>query len=243
MPELLKIASKFTINELLSRDSFQQRMDTNQSIGSHEIMVPILQGIDSVELKADIEIGGTDQLFNFNFTRKIQQLFNQDPEVCFMMPIINGTDGRKMSKSFGNCIFINDIPEDVFGKVMSISDDVMKQWWSFFIEDEIGEPFTSKKRLAFAITKEIWGEGKAESARKHFQAIIQSKGIPENIQEVELNNIIDIITNARNISKSEALRLLRGNGVKVNGQVVNETFELNLGDIVKIGKRDFVKIK
>lgn len=246
MPEMMSILSKFTTGNLLSRDSFQQRMEKNNPIGMHELIVPILQGFDSVHLKSDIEIGGTDQLFNFKISRQMQELFHQEPENCFLMPIINGTDGRKMSKSFGNCIFINDEPQDIFGKVMSISDTTMHEWIPLFFDSEIEKqhPIKMKKVLAHKITELIWGTELADKARNHFESVIQGDALPEVIDEIELTTLVDSIMTIRKSSRNEARRLLKAKAVKVNGEVaLKEEIELKTGDIIRVGKRDFGKIK
>jgi tyrosyl-tRNA synthetase len=258
--EMLGILSKFTTTQLLSRDSFQKRTSEGNPIGMHELVVPVLQGMDSVFLGADIEIGGTDQLFNFAITRDVQRVHDQEPEICMLMPIINGTDGRKMSKSFGNCIFLNDKPEDVFGKVMSISDELMKEWWPIFIDDQINmkDPMQQKKRLALVVTDKIWGYKNAMQSLEHFENTIQNKKLPESINEIQgVKNedgtvqvdVIEIIKKIRNCSKNEARRLIKSNAVRLidkEGEeqiVFVEAVHIAIpGIIVKIGKRDFVKI-
>lgn len=255
--EMVNILSKFTTAQLLSRDSFQKRIKENNSIGMHELVVPILQGFDSVHLKSNIEVGGTDQLFNFSISRDMQRIHGQEPEKCILMPIINGTDGRKMSKSFGNCIFINDTPKDVFGKTMSISDDLMKEWWPIFFEEikiDLTKPMESKMFLAFEITKQIWSQSDAIIARSEFVSTIQKKGLPEDIQEIKVPiegiSILDIIVKVRNCSKNEAKRLIDSNGVKIidsNGnattfEITENTVSIVPGAIIKIGKRDFAKL-
>ena len=212
----------------------------------HELIVPILQGFDSVHLKSDIEIGGTDQLFNFKISRQMQELFHQEPENCFLMPIINGTDGRKMSKSFGNCIFINDEPQDIFGKVMSISDTTMHEWIPLFFDSEIEKqhPIKMKKVLAHKVTELIWGTELADKARNHFESVIQGDALPEVIDEIELTTLVDSIMTIRKSSRNEARRLLKAKAVKVNGEVaLKEEIELKTGDIIRVGKRDLGKIK
>ena len=257
--EMINIISKFTTTQLLSRDSFQKRISANNPIGMHELVVPILQGYDSVHLKTDIEIGGTDQLFNFGITRDMQRIHGQTPEVCFLAPIINGTDGRKMSKSFGNCIFINDTPDDVFGKTMSISDELMKEWWPIFSDSEFPtpeegidfpgdfHPMKLKKDLAWLITKLIWNHDLARDAFEKFESRIQNKELPTEMKEVKSGELlIDIIKEARNCSSSEAKRLLLAKAISINGVCVGETFGnfkiSELGAIIKIGKRNFIKI-
>jgi tyrosyl-tRNA synthetase len=257
--EMVNILSKFTTTQLLSRDSFQKRINANNPIGMHELVVPILQGFDSVHLKTNLEIGGNDQLFNFSITRDVQRVFGQTPEICMLMPIINGTDDRKMSKSFDNCIFINDTPRDVFGKTMSISDEMMKEWWSVFIGDNLRfgietHPMEMKKELAFHITDIIWGEDAAKNEFDQFETLIQKKCLPDEIMEIKLPlqggiSIIDIITQTRNCSKNEARRLIDGKGVRLITELGDNTviasgdsIFIMPGTIIKVGKRDFVKL-
>lgn len=244
VPTLLDIASKFTTQNLLSRDAFQKRMENNQSIGLHELIVPILQGTDSVHLKSEIEIGGTDQLFNFQIARRLQELDGQVPEVCVMAPIINGTDGRKMSKSLGNCIFLEDSSEDIFGKCMSVSDEVMNEWIPLLTDltDLDDNPMRRKKQMSHDILRQIKGKEEADLALLNFTNTIQSRNLPDNIEEIEKCNLIEFITKVRDCSNSEARRLLTSGSVKVNDTKVDESFELELGQIVKIGKRNFAKV-
>lgn len=242
--DIMDIMSKFSVQKLLSRDSFSKRIDSNTPIAMHELMGPVLQGIDSFKLKTVVEIGGTDQLFNFSISRDIQEIMGQLPQVSVFTPVINGTDGRKMSKSFGNCIFLNDSPDDVFGKVMSISDSLMREWQPIFFDsiDVNSHPMKQKKELAKQVTMEIWGEKLAELALNNFESIVQNKEIPDDIFEVPLSNLVEIVKNVLKSSKSKAKQLISESAVKVNGIKVDEKVELKSGDIVKIGKRNFVKI-
>lgn len=253
--EMTRVLSKFTTTQLLSRDSFQKRIEANNPIGMHELIVPVLQGMDSVFLKADVEIGGTDQLFNFAITRDVQREHGQKPEVCMLMSIINGTDGRKMSKSFDNCIFINDIPADVFGKTMSISDELMKEWWAVFMDDEPmnQHPMKAKKDLAWFIAKEIWNTESANEALINFENTIQGDKIPEEIKEISIPadgklSILDAVMQIRNCSKNEAKRLIGSNAVKFVEEsetktVVSDNIVIvSPGSIIKVGKRDFGKV-
>ena len=128
LPEFFRLVSKFSLSHMTSRNAFEQRIEKNQPIAMHELLVPICQGWDSVHLKTEIEIGGQDQLFNFQIARQLQEDHGQKPQACILMPIINGTDGRKMSKSFNNCIWIDESAREMFGKVMSIPDSVMVEW-------------------------------------------------------------------------------------------------------------------
>jgi tyrosyl-tRNA synthetase len=249
--EMINILYKFTTTQLLSRDSFQKRIEDKNPIGMHELIVPVLQGFDSVKLKTDIEIGGTDQLFNFGISRDMQRIHGQEPEICLLMTIINGTDGRKMSKSFGNCIFINDEPKDVFGKVMSISDEMMKEWWSVFIGDHLlmeidKHPMEMKKELAFHITDIIWPSKKSEianDAQTHFENTIQGNKLPDEMLEISSTNTLSAVVTIRKCSISEAKRLIKQGAVRVNDvKVDDEKMEVKKGDIVKVGKLDFAKL-
>lgn len=254
---MTNLLSKFTTTQLLSRDSFQKRTKENNPIGMHELVVPILQGFDSAFLGSEVEIGGSDQLFNFGISRDVQRVKGQEPEKCILMPIINGTDGRKMSKSFGNCIFINDTPKDVFGKVMSISDELMKEWWPILTDSEfpVGHPMDSKKELASIITKEIWGEEAARHEFDQFEMVIQQKFLPEEMQEIKLPleggvSVLDVVTQVRNCSKNEGRRLIDAKGVRLVDNDGNSTKVLADGNtifmmpgaIIKVGKRDFAKL-
>ncbi len=244
VPTLLETVSKFTTQNLLSRDAFQKRMKSEQSIGLHELIVPILQGTDSVHLKSEIEIGGSDQLFNFQIARKLQELDGQTAEVCIMAPIINGTDGRKMSKSLGNCIFMDDSSEDIFGKCMSISDDVMSEWIELLTDltDFESNPMKRKKQMSHDIVRQIKGKDEADLTLSNFEKTIQKGKLPDEITEIEKCDLISFITQIRNCSNSQARRLLNAGSVKVNDYKIEEGFELEPGQIVKVGKRNFAKV-
>lgn len=242
VPSLLEIVSKFTVNKVLSRNAFQERIKHNNSIGLHELIVPILQGQDSVHLKTEIEIGGSDQLFNFQIARELQIHNKTKPEVCVLSPIINGTDGRKMSKSLNNCIFFSDKAEDIFGKCMSISDETMEEWIPLLTDNKdfhINEPFIRKKRLSFKIVNQIKGKDEAIKALDIFENLSQKSSVPDDIEEFKLDNIIDIVCLIRKCSRSEARRLFKSNAISVNNIKIAEDFELKIGDIIKAGKRNF----
>ena len=247
LPEIMNILSNFTIQKLLNRESFQNRIKNGSTISVPEILYPIIQGLDSVKLNATYEIGATEQLLNLISGRELQELHGQEPQICIMSPVLTGIDGsgNKMSKSLNNCIFINDTPEDVFGKVMSISDETMREWLPIFFDeiDASKHPMVQKKELAFQITQEIWSLEAAEKGKIHFQSVIQSRELPENIPEFEIGNLTEIISKIINGSKTEARRLLTSNAVKINGEKVAEGFDVKSGDIIKVGKRHFAKIK
>ena len=249
LPEIMRMLSKYTVDFLLSRDAFQKRQEAGNSIGIHELIVPLLQGLDSVKLKANVEVGGSDQLFNFLLSRDVQDKMGQDPEICFMAPIINGTDGRKMSKSYNNCIYINDSPKDVFGKVLSISDKTMHEWYPLFIENYNKEdhPMTLKKALAVEITNIIW-PGKGEEEKSAFEKV-SSGSLPADIPEIKSEPLLDLISKMNKISKGDARRLLTHGAVSVakSGssdleKVTDQNYQLQPGDVIKAGKRNYGRI-
>ena len=245
-PELLSHLSQFTLAHMTSRNAFEKRIKDNCSIGLHELIVPILQGLDSFVLKSDLEIGGQDQLFNFQIARKIQESNKQKPQVCLMFPIINGTDGRKMSKSLGNCIFLDESPEDIFGKIMSISDETMEEWIPIITDlTELNlpaHPMHRKRNLAVDVVRQLCGLEEADKAAQNFFKKIQKKELPEIIPELVVNSILDAIISVRKCSKTEARRLINSGGIKINGQKFVDQI-VNSGDLIQIGKRDFVKAK
>lgn len=242
--EFIRLTAEFTTAKLLSRVNFRQR----GSVGLHELLVPLAQAWDSVVLKAEVEIGGEDQLFNFELTRELQHSQGQVPQICLMTPIIRGTDGRKMSKTFGNCIFFDDHPNDVFGKVMSISDEVMDEWIPLFVDDvsfimSETHPKRRKALLAWEITQQVWGTEKATEARKHFESVISDKGEPEEMTPILDSPLVDAVVAIRECSKTEAGRLLKQGAVKVNGTCTKDgTLLLQTGDVVKVGPRHFGRV-
>jgi len=244
---LVQTASKFTLTHMISRNAFANRIAKNQPISMHELIVPMLQGMDSVYLESEIEIGGQDQLFNFQIARELQEHFGQTPQACIMMPVINGTDGRKMSKSFENCIFLNENPNDIFGKVMSISDDVMKEWFPLLTDIEFSDkmhPMDAKKELAFSIIEQIKNKEEAKKALTFFENTIQDKNLPEEISTITASKLLEGIQQLRNCSKTEARRLIKGSAVKLDGLTVkkDDNIELFNGQLLQVGKRNFAKI-
>ena len=242
---LTNIASKFTVARLLSRDGFRKRIEDGNPIGLHELILPLLQGWDSVMVKADVEIGGTDQLFNFQISRELQESCGQKPEVCIMTPVINGTDGRKMSKSFDNCIWVDENPNDIFGKVMSVSDETCEEWIKIFCQKDIGEQHPMKRKILLAsnIVSIIHNDTIADSCVLFFKNTIQQKVVPDEIISIAHTDTLSFISLMRNCSGSEAKRLIKNGGVSINGRKISENSEvLSVGDIIKIGKRNFAKV-
>jgi len=264
LEEIIKLTSAFTVAQMLEREDFTLRYKSNKPIYLHEFLYPLLQGYDSYYLEADIEIGATEQKFNLLAGRTIQDFFGQRKQVVITMPILVGTDGKlKMSKSYGNHIPIETTPEDMFGKVMSIPDDIMADYFtllteipSTIFEKKIKEnPREAKSLLAREIVKEFSGKEMAEKAEIHFNKVFKEKKPPENIPEFKVPekiikegkvNIVDLIFSSGAVaSKSEIKRLINQGGVRIDGEKIgNIDFKVEVkdGKILKIGKRKFFKL-
>ena len=264
LEEIIKLTSAFTVAQMLEREDFTLRYKSNKPIYLHEFLYPLLQGYDSYYLEADIEIGATEQKFNLLAGRTIQGFFGQRKQVVITMPILVGTDGKlKMSKSYGNHIPIETTPEDMFGKVMSIPDDIMADYFtllteipSTIFEKKIKEnPREAKSLLAREIVKEFSGKEMAEKAEIHFNKVFKEKKTPENIPEFKVPekiikegkvNIVDLIFSSGAVaSKSEIKRLINQGGVRIDGEKIDNIdfkVEVKDGKILKIGKRKFFKL-
>jgi len=247
LPNFLRdIVSKFTLSHMISRNAFANRIENNHPIAMHELLVPMLQGMDSVHLKTEIEIGGQDQLFNFQIARSLQESHGQKPQTCIMLPVINGTDGRKMSKSFGNCIFLDETATDIFGKVMSIPDSVMVEWFPLLTDCSVTDlhPMEAKKKLAFEIVKQIQSEDAAKDAQIFFEKTVQHKELPDNIPITHGDRtLLKVVQEMRNCSITAARKLLLGRGVKIDGVVcLDGNTPILHGQIIQVGKRDFTKV-
>ena len=265
--KVLELAGKYTVARMLERDDFSKRYAENKPISIHEFLYPLMQGYDSVAIKADIELGGNDQKFNLLVGRELQREYGQEPQCILTMPILEGLDGvRKMSKSYGNYIGVDDSPDEMFGKVMSISDELM---WRYYIlltdvpEEEISRmkadaesgkvnPMTFKKELASNIINEYWGAEQAAAAASRFEQVFSKRNIPDDIKTVSFSDIkenrIDKVLLQFGLvtSGSDAKRLLKQNAVTVNGDAVNDMlFSFSEGNeyVIKAGKRRFLKIK
>ena len=263
---IVKLASTHTVARMLERDDFSKRYKANQPISIHEFLYPLLQGYDSVALKSDIEIGGTDQKFNLLMGRELQKNFNQNPQCIITMPLLEGLDGtQKMSKSSKNYIGINEAPEIIFAKLLSLSDDLMWRYidlLSLSTLDQIkswkdrvdsGEnPKNIKVEFAKEIVKRLYDEHSSNEAEKNFN--LRAKGaVPENIEEHSLSDIesdgINIPQLLKRInfvtSTSEAMRLIKGGGIKINGEkIIDPKFVSVKGKsfTIQVGKRKFAKI-
>lgn len=266
--DVANLASKYTVARMLERDDFKKRFASNQSISIHEFFYPLMQGYDSVAIKADIEMGGTDQKFNILMGRTLQKEYDQEPQIALLMPIIEGTDGvKKMSKSLGNYIGISEAPNDMYGKTMSIPDELIIRYFELVtdehpdsieamksdIEQDKVNPRDLKMKLAKEVVKLYHGEEKALESEQYFKSVFQKKNIPDDIAEMEVSIeeseeglffIPKIVTGLKlSPSTSEARRLLKQGGIKLNGEKVeNDKIALQTGDIIQVGKRKFAKI-
>tara|TARA_Y100000310_G_scaffold254637_2_gene261752 strand:+ start:394 stop:1377 length:984 start_codon:yes stop_codon:yes gene_type:complete len=238
---LTTLVSKFTVASLMGRDAFRKRGEAG--VRMHELLVPLLQGWDSVKLEAELEVGGNDQQVNFQITRDLQVAHGQKPEDCILTPIINGTDGRKMSKSFNNCVWLNDTPTDVFGKTMSVPDEQVEQWAALLTDLPIDalrqmHPMAAKKTLAHDLTRQLHGEEAAVAAEAEFEARIQQKAIPTDMPDVSRGTLVEIVTTLRDCSKSAARKLLKAGAVKVDGTKVFDPNTIpETGTVIQAGKR------
>lgn len=252
---LLQLAGKCTVAQMLVRDDFEKRYKEDKPISIVEFLYPLLQAYDSVELKADIEFGGNDQKFNLLLGREIQRDYGQEPQVVITMPLLEGTDGvRKMSKSYNNYIALNDKPKDMFGKIMSISDEMMYKYYELLTQADIKavkamHPKEAKLALAQEITEKYNGKEEAMKAKEEFEKVFAKKDIPDDIEEYILKNpsikLSDLLAESKMVSsKNEARRLIEQGGVKIDSQKVEADFEIKSEEpfILQAGKRKFKKV-
>ena len=268
--EFIRLSSIMTVARMLERDDFKKRYENNKPISLHEFLYPLVQGFDSYALKADIELGGTDQKFNLLVGREVQKHYGQNEQVIITVPLLEGLDGvKKMSKSLNNYIALNDKPNEMFGKIMSISDDLMWRYFdllSFRSNDEIasfrdkvknGEnPMIFKKKLATEIVERFYDKKSSENAEIAFTNVFSNKLEPNEVPIFEINetsgiSIVELLThedlgNEFIQSKSECRRLIKQSGIKMNNKKVeNPDLLINLGEenYFQIGKRKHLRIK
>ncbi|MFQ5681581.1 MAG: tyrosine--tRNA ligase, partial [Candidatus Omnitrophota bacterium] len=267
--QVLRLAGHSSLAQILARADFNQRYRRNKNISLLELFYPLLQAYDSVQLKADVELGGTDQRFNLLFGRQLQQDFAQEPQVVMMMPILEGLDGRqKMSKSLGNYVALNDRPQDMFGKIMSVSDELMWRYYELLTDEDLqnvkaGHPMAAKKKLAALIVEDYWGRTAAIAAAEEFEKVFQKR----DFKDVELVKkvypvgrapagiaIIDLVDDEDiNLKlllglkgKNELRRLVAQGAVRINGEKIGDPNHLLevCGREYKIqaGRRRFARI-
>ena len=264
---LIRLAAKYNVARMLERDDFGKRFSENKSIAIHEFLYPLVQGYDSVALKADVELGGTDQKFNLLVGRELQRDYDQEPQVVITVPILEGLDGvKKMSKSLNNYVAIDEEPDEMFGKIMSISDDLMWRWFellSFMSEEKINSlkkevqdgknPRDIKFILAEEIVDRFHKDGDGQKCKESFLNRFQKGQIPKNVDSVNVNIdgesilLVNLLKETNMIaSVSEGNRLIKQGGIKVNSEKVNDPkFEISINseNLYQVGKRRFLKIK
>lgn len=265
LADVIRIAGKVTLAQITTRDDFRKRLDGNSVIGMHELLYPLLQGYDSVAVAADVELGGTDQLFNLLFARDIQRESGMPPQDVLTMPLLEGLDGvQKMSKSLGNYVGVADPPAEMFGKVMSVPDELIGRYFLLAVgssEEEVaaiekrlagGEnPRDVKAELARAIATRFHSAEEAAAAEEAFTAQFRRGEQPEEIEEEELpsgaTTVVDaLVALGMTASKGEARRLVAQRGVKLNGVVVEDAesgYAPAEGDVWQVGKRRYVRVK
>ena len=264
--ELLKLSAQVTVAQMMTRDDFAKRYAEGRPISIHEFFYPLMQAYDSVAIDADIELGGTDQRFNTLLGRDIQTAYGKKyPQLVILLPLLEGTDGVvKMSKTYPeHCISLTDSAKDMFGKLMSIPDNMITRYFSLLtdatkdeleaydkqIEDSSINPRNIKMKLAHQITEEYHGKEGADKAQEEFINVVSNKGIPEDIQEVKVEqgkNILDLITELKfTASRGEAKRLIQGGGVKIDGEKITDmgyTISFEESVVLQAGKRKFAKL-
>ena len=267
LQDFLGLLSQFTVAQMISREDFAKRLAENKPVSLVEFMYPILQGYDSVAMKCDIELGATEQKFNILKGRDLQKNFGMDPQICMLLPILEGLDGvEKMSKSLNNYISITDTPNDMFGKIMSISDDLMFRYYEIITDiplEEIAQlkadmengtlhPMEIKKRLGSEVVAIYHNKEEGLKAREWFENVFSKKNLDVELPEVELEytetGVIDILVKHLNLlsSTSEARRLIQQGGLKINDEPVKDINHMvtpEAGMIIRAGKKKIVKVK
>jgi tyrosyl-tRNA synthetase len=266
--EILRLSSLQNVARMLEREDFHKRYISNTQITIMEFLYPLIQAYDSVSIKADIEFGGTDQKFNILLGRDIQRHFNQEPQVAILVPILEGLDGvQKMSKSLGNYIAIEDSPEDIYGKVMSVPDTLMWKYYELLSsrpQKEIQKmkndwhPMNAKKSLAFEITSWLHGQDHSTQAQKDFETKFSERQFPEDTKEINLEKkngttVLDVIafceihSSSLTKSRGQIKRLIEQGGISVNGQKITDPKTVLTPQEeplkIKIGKREFIKVR
>ena len=253
----IQLCSSYTTARMLERDDFSKRFKQGQAIYIHEFLYPLVQGYDSYAMNADIELGGTDQIFNLLMGREIQKAYQKEMQCVLTFPLLEGTDGqKKMSKSFNNFIALQDSPQQMYGKTMSLSDSLMFKYYELLTDEhpDRKDPFKSKKRLASLLVEEFHGLEKARFAQEEFERVFSRNQIPEDIKESVLSpeKDVSLARLLKNLdmapSTGEVRRLIQNGGVRVNSEKISDVnlkLHLKLGEeyLLQVGKRKFLKVK
>jgi tyrosyl-tRNA synthetase len=252
--EMIKLTRHFTLGDFISRELIKKRLNEGKPINLSEVLYPVAQGYDSYCMDTDVQVGGTDQTFNIQAGRTLQKSLRNKESFVLTVPIMEGTDGRKMSKSYGNAIWIDDNPNDMYAKVMAIRDDLITQYFTLATNIPLNEiekleieakkdPMITKKKLAFEITKELHSEKDAKQAEDNFRKTVQDKELPSEIDELKINGNVGDALIKLGFSKSEAKRLVEQNGVTINNQKVSDIeTKLENEQILKVGKNKIIRI-
>ena len=263
--DVIKLSSKYTVARMIERDDFTKRFESETPISMHEFLYPLAQAMDSVEINADVELGGTDQKFNLLVGRDIQREYGQNPQSIITLPLLEGTDGvEKMSKSYDNYIALDDSPEDMYGKIMSINDSMILKYYKLavfadrkkinevksLLKDDTNNPRDIKRSLAKDLVKKYYSVKEAELAQSSFDQIFVKRDNPENMQVRKIDSdvgLLELLTEEGLVaSKGEGKRLLNQNAIKINGQVCNDiNFVISSSEeefVIKVGKRRFLKV-
>ena len=270
LANVIELTSRFTINQFLHREDFANRYAQNQPIAITEMLYPLMQAYDSVVIESDVEFGGTDQMFNLLVGRELQGMMGQTPQQCFMMPILVGTDGvQKMSKSLGNYVALEEPPEEMYGKLMSLPDELISSYYEYLtdvpdaditemthaMESETANPMDFKKELAHRITTTFHDGDAADSAQSHFEQVVQRRDLPDDMPEVALSEVSGLPINrllvqtglvssngeARRLLGQGAVELIRADGQRVS-PAMGEELAVKAGDVVRAGRRRFVRL-
>ena len=270
LANVIELTSRFTINQFLHREDFANRYSQNQPIAITEMLYPLMQAYDSVVIESDVEFGGTDQMFNLLVGRELQGMMGQTPQQCFMMPILVGTDGvQKMSKSLGNYVALEEPPEEMYGKLMSLPDELISSYYEYLtdvpdadiaemtraMESETANPMDFKKGLAHRITTTFHDGDAADSAQSHFEQVVQRRDLPDDMPEVALaevsglpihrllvqTGLVNSNGEARRLLTQGAVELIRADGQRTAASMGDEP-SLNAGDVVRAGRRRFVRV-
>ncbi len=256
LEELFRLSSRATVNQLLRRNDFGERIGREEPISVLELLYPLMQAFDSVAVQADIELGGTDQLFNLMLGREIQEAYGQSPQTAITLPILPGTDGvKRMSKSAGNYVGVSEPPEEQFGKVMRLPDDALSEWYRLLEPDApppAGHLGDEKRRLARLIVDRFHDVGSGERAEEHFNRVIRDRSVPDEVPSASVRgadsiHLPEVLVSALGVSsRSEARRLIAQGGVSIDGDPVSEldlTPDRLDGAVLRVGKRRFARIE